>query len=122
MNSVKDRARSVLVVEDEWLIAEMISGELRDAGYAVVGPAPTTDRALALIAQGGVDAAVLDVNLNGAFCYALADALDARKIPYLFLTGYIRRDLPSAFRDRPMLPKPLSPDALHREVAALLAA
>ncbi len=114
------RKSSVLVVEDEWLIAQMIAAELKEAGYAIVGPAASLDVALTLIAGGGFDAAVLDVNLNGTQCFPLAEALDAKGVPYLFLTGYIQRDLPAPYRHRPTLPKPMGANALVTGVAALL--
>ena len=56
---------SILIVEDEPLIAMMIEDFLDVLGKAVAGTADTVETALAVIAEGGVDAAILDVNLRG---------------------------------------------------------
>jgi len=52
----------VLVVEDEYFVAEEITRALEDRGAKVIGPAPTMADALTLISDGPLDAAILDIN------------------------------------------------------------
>jgi CheY-like chemotaxis protein len=81
--------RRVLVVEDEYLIATTLQEWLENAGFVVVGPVPSVEKALKLIdSETVINAAVVDVNLGGVFAYAVADRLLARKIPFVFTSGY----------------------------------
>ena len=83
------RDRRILVVEDEYLIAMTLADALQNAGSIVVGPVPSVDGAIEKIeSEPLIDAAVLDVNLGGALVYAVADMLLARKIPFVFTSGY----------------------------------
>lgn len=100
--------RSVLVVEDEYLFADDLAQTLEEAGAKVVGPVPTVESALALIAGGAeIDMAVLDANLHGEFSWSVADLLTERAVPILFVTGYDSHFLPSRFRHRATLGKPI---------------
>lgn len=79
----------ILVVEDEYMLAEHVADALRAQGATIAGPAGSVRDALALVEQGEtVDAAVLDVNLRGDRVYPVADALLARGVPIVFATGY----------------------------------
>jgi CheY-like chemotaxis protein len=83
------RDRSILVVEDEYLIAMNLQDGLESAGSVVLGPVPSVEKAIKKIeSEARIDAAVLDVNLGGAFAYPVADMLVARKIPFVFTSGY----------------------------------
>jgi CheY-like chemotaxis protein len=83
------RDRRILVVEDEYLIALSLQDALETAGSVVVGPVPSVEKAIQTIdAESHIDAAVLDVNLGGALAYSVADKLIARKIPFVFTSGY----------------------------------
>jgi CheY-like chemotaxis protein len=103
----------VLVAEDRSLIAAQVAGALRRAGCTVVGPVATLPSALA-IARGSeaVDAAVLDIDLRGEPAYPVAEALRARGVPFLFLTGFGALVIPDPWRDAPRLEKPFAPPAL----------
>jgi CheY-like chemotaxis protein len=84
----------VLLVEDEFLIAEDLASVLSAAGATVVGPAYTVAGALSLIESGdALDGAVLDVNLKGEAVFPVADALLSRSIPFVFTTGYDKQYL-----------------------------
>jgi CheY-like chemotaxis protein len=72
------------------------------------------DRALDLARGALIDAAVLDVNVNGNDSYAVADALRARAIPFVFATGYGTKELAERFRDSPITQKPFHRDDLER--------
>ncbi|ACI58428.1 DNA-binding NtrC family response regulator [Rhizobium leguminosarum] len=98
----------VLVVEDEFMLAEDLSQELADAGAIVIGPAQSLERAVELLATSdGLDAAVLDVNLHGEPVYPVADTLVERHIPFVFTTGYDRSVLPVRFKSIGCCAKPV---------------
>lgn len=105
--------RRVLVVEDDYFIAEDLRCSLEAEGVEVIGPAATVEAALRLIEQDpGFDGAVLDVNLGGEMSYAIADALTARAIRYVFTTGYEAGHLPARFGGVILCEKPLDPGRL----------
>ncbi|MBB4237942.1 response regulator [Rhizobium esperanzae] len=92
------RGCRVLVVEDEFILAEELSQELAEAGAVVIGPAPSLERAIELVAApDDVDIAVLDVNLRGNPVYPIADSLLERHVPFVFTTGYDVSALPARF-------------------------
>jgi DNA-binding response OmpR family regulator len=106
----------VLVVEDEAILAIDIAGQLTDAGFEIVGPAPSVAKALRLIEEVGCDIAVLDFNLRDETAEPLACELQARGTPFLFMSGVSRDRLPQWCGGAVLLPKPIRLDAL---VAAL---
>ncbi|WP_334656926.1 response regulator [Sphingomonas panaciterrae] len=101
------RDRRVLVVEDEYFIADAMQRGLKKEGAIVLGPAPSVAEALALIDSQPVDAAILDLNLGDEKAFPVADVLQARDIPFLFTTGYDASDVPPAWRHVPRLEKPV---------------
>jgi CheY-like chemotaxis protein len=106
----------VLVVEDEMLVLMMIEDMLADLGCKSVTSAATVDKALALIDEQAFDVAMLDMNLNGNDSHAVAEALAARGIPFLYSTGNTSASLRDRYTDRPVLKKPFR----HEELAAIL--
>jgi CheY-like chemotaxis protein len=115
-------ARTVLIVEDEWLIAELLQEVLIGAGYQVLGPASRVREALQLLEDSQPDIAVLDVSLRGETSFDLARALAKRSIPFIFMTGHVSNDLLAEFKGRPLLNKPVDDAKLVSCVAKLLAA
>ncbi|MBZ9771619.1 response regulator [Mesorhizobium sp. CO1-1-8] len=113
-----DRPR-VLVVEDEWLIAEDVASRLRAAGYPVIGPVSSVAAARRLIDAGKVDVALLDIQLNGETSLPIAETLLARGIPFAFMTGFGPRDVPEPFRNCKFVPKPAGDAALLDTLADL---
>ncbi|SHI68917.1 CheY chemotaxis protein or a CheY-like REC (receiver) domain [Roseomonas rosea] len=114
--------RRVLVVEDEFFIADDLAEALRGAGAEVIGPVPTRERALDMVAGTGmIDFAVLDINLGGEAGYAVAEALSERGVPFVIATGYARGALPPRFRDVPHWEKPLDADVLVSVLSSLVA-
>jgi CheY-like chemotaxis protein len=109
--------RRVLVVEDEMLVAMLLSDILAELGCQVVGPAGDVARALALVGEAVLDCALLDVSLGGEEVFPVALALAARELPFVFVTGHAE-PLAPPFEDRPRLIKPYLPaevaDALRR--------
>lgn len=113
--------KRILLVEDDYMIAQDACAMLADAGVEVVGPLPGVAEALdALENQGPLDAAVLDVNLNGEMVFPIADALGKRGVPFIFLTGYDTWALPQRYAAHPTLQKPLGLQSLSKSVAPLL--
>jgi DNA-binding NtrC family response regulator len=98
--------RRVLVVEDEMMVAWLLEDMLAELGCAVVGPAGSVKQALAMIDAEAIDVAVLDVNLNGEMSYPIADALAARGVPFIFVTGYDKDRMLDGYRIFPVLQKP----------------
>lgn len=80
--------KRVLIVEDDSLVAMLIEEFLGDLGCSAIGPYGSVAMALEAIRSEALDLAVLDVNLAGEAAYPVADMLDARGIPFLFLSGY----------------------------------
>ncbi len=112
--------RRVLVVEDEYFIADDIARALRKLGAEVIGPLPSRDEALdAFSSQGRIDAAVLDINLRGEVIYPLADALRQRGVPFVFATGYDAASIPEPYRCVARWEKPFDPHALAAALPAL---
>jgi len=104
MDNAMNAGKRVLVVEDEFLVAEMIVDIVERTGAAVVGPAANIREALDLIGAGEVDAAVLDWNLAGEPGERVAEALAEADVPFVISTGY--GAVTGAFADRPLLSKP----------------
>jgi CheY-like chemotaxis protein len=113
--------RRVLVVEDEMLVLIMIEDMLADLGCASVIAAATVNQAIRLIEAQNFDVAMLDMNLNGNDSYAVAEALAARDVPFVFSTGYSGDDIRDGYRDRPVLKKPFMDKELVGILARLLA-
>lgn len=109
----------VLVVEDESLVAMMVEDCLIELGYEVAAVAPDVDAALAALQVGGIDCAMLDVNLGGTPSFPIAEALEARGIPYMFVTGYDGTAIPPNFRARHGLQKPFRMRELQQAMAGL---
>jgi CheY-like chemotaxis protein len=112
--------RRVLVVEDEYFIADDMARALQKLGAEVVGPVPTRDKALALVEAGRVDAAVLDINLRGQTVFPVADALRERGVPFVFATGYDPSTVPAEYQDVPRWEKPFDPQVLAKMLPSVV--
>jgi DNA-binding response OmpR family regulator len=112
-------APRIFVAEDEFLLAVMLEDDLRQNGFAVVGPFTRLEQAREAAATEDFDLALLDVNMNGQMAYPVADTLVARQIPFIFLTGYGRAALPEHLRGARCVPKPYDPAVLIEEVKRL---
>ncbi|CAN5529037.1 response regulator [soil metagenome] len=110
----------VLIVEDEMIVAWLLTDMLEEIGCTVVGPASTVAQAIKLIELEALDAATVDVNLNGELSYPVADALRARSIPFLFSTGYDRSRLHEGYQALPMLQKPYHHLELEKALIEML--
>jgi CheY-like chemotaxis protein len=111
--------KRILVVEDGPLVAFALAATLADAGCIVIGPAGTVAEAKRFIEEAQFDGALLDANLTGEAVDEVAAMLNRRNVPFAFVTGGAREDLPAAFSDAPMLAKPFAEKDLIATVARL---
>jgi PAS domain S-box-containing protein len=105
---------SIMLVEDEAIVALALNDALVDLGFSVLGPFAGVGEARLALQDAKIDAAILDVNLNGELVYSLADTLMARKIPFVFATGYGVESIEPRFSHVPVLQKPIEKDMLTR--------
>jgi DNA-binding response OmpR family regulator len=111
--------RRILIVEDEYFIAEDIAHALRQGGARVVGPTGDPDEAMRLLSGERIDVAVLDVNLHGEMVYPIAAELRSRGVPFMFATGYDQTHIPADYADVPRAAKPLNWRMLVQSISAL---
>ncbi|WP_129775801.1 response regulator [Peristeroidobacter soli] len=112
---------TVLVVEDDFIVAYDMQMMLEEQGARVLGPAHSLAEAKTLLAKEQPTVAVLDVNLNGEHVFPLADELRAKDVPFLFATAYADDDrlFPQAVRSAPRLAKPVLPNVLIAQLMRL---
>jgi CheY-like chemotaxis protein len=109
------KAERVLLVEDEYMIAQDMAYELEALGTEVVGPVGSVADALRLVdAEQAIDRAFLDINLGGERVYPVADLLIARGTRIVFTTGYDDSAIPSRYADVPRCGKPVTRSMLRR--------
>ena len=114
--------RRILVVEDDYMIAEGIAEMLSEAGAEALGPVPTVADAICLVAaEGRVDAALLDVNLRGERIWPVVDALLAREVPLVLSTGYDENTIPETYAHLPRCGKPATGQAIAHALVRMLA-
>lgn len=110
----------VMVVEDEPLIALEIMEAIAEAGYELCGPATSVREGLALIAESGCTAAILDVSLGRESAAPVAEQLRSNGIPFVVVSGYSTGQHPPAFIGAPYLSKPIDTVALVTALRAML--
>jgi DNA-binding response OmpR family regulator len=87
---------------------------LRELDFDVVGPFGSVREALAAIEHEPVDAGILDINLGGEMAYPIARTLQARKVPFVFMTGYGAETVAVPFPDARVFQKPLEREMLRQ--------
>jgi CheY-like chemotaxis protein len=112
---------SVLVLEDEYLIALDAEQILKELGAQEVVIAATLSEAEERASDGRIDLALLDVNINGQMSFGLARSLRARGVPVVFTTGYELKDrvLPD-LNPELCLSKPYTSERLRQVLSAAL--
>ena len=109
--------RRILVVEDEYFIAQDLQMLLQEIGAEPVGPVPTLQQALDLAGRTpALDGAILDVNLGGEMVWPLVDLLHERGIRIVLATGYSDLVIPSPYADLPRCEKPTKSRDLLRHL------
>jgi DNA-binding response OmpR family regulator len=118
------KGKRILLVEDEALVAMLVEDELLNAGAQIVGTASSVAEALRMIevamGNGGISAAVLDLNLDGELVWQVADALDELGVPFLFETGYAPGCNTGKYETAPVLHKPFGLQALISTIEGLV--
>ena len=103
------RGRRVLVVEDDYLLAQDLREQLMSWGAEMMGPVASVTEALALVEAGPApDMAMLDIGLGDEMVYPVAEALRTRGIPFVFATAYDAWVIPDAFAGVPVAQKPIA--------------
>jgi DNA-binding NtrC family response regulator len=114
--------KSVLIVEDEFLIGLMLIKEITRVGGTPLGPVTSVADALKEIECQPVDAVILDAKLVDGSAADLAACLDARGIPYVVVSGYDKENLPNGLRRAPFVAKPILVPVLIEAIEGLAAA
>jgi DNA-binding response OmpR family regulator len=110
----------VMVVEDEFIIADEIAAILEDSGHEVIGPFGSIEQAAAgLSVVDRPDCAILDANLRGKSSVPLAERLRELDVPFCLCTGYRSDDLRAIFGEVPVLQKPVNARALTAVIEAM---
>lgn len=113
--------KTILLVEDEFVLALALAADVKAAGYDVAGPCGSLDEAQALMNEHGIDAALLDIRLrDGGLSFELAERLAAQRIPFAFVTAYSSYLFPIAFSNAPVLNKPVTAGAIADMLKRLL--
>jgi DNA-binding response OmpR family regulator len=110
---------TVLIVEDEMIIALDLEQTLVAAGFATLGPARSVEAALPMIEQRNFDVALVDLELQGALATPVVQRLRDLAIPFAFITGFDREDLPEQFGTELVITKPWDPVDLVETVGRL---
>jgi CheY-like chemotaxis protein len=110
MRTKMSASHSILVVEDEPLIAMMLEDFLETLGHTVHASCESVDDAIAKAEEGGFDVAIVDVNLNGETAWPVARKLREKSIPFVIATGGHVEPPPSEFADVPTIDKPYTVD------------
>lgn len=103
--------KRILVVEDEYFIADGLSRHLKTSGADVLGPVPTVADALHLIGTEPLNGAILDIKLRDDLAFPVADALIERNVPFVFATGYGSDVIPERYAGIARCEKPSDPGA-----------
>ncbi|WP_126173514.1 response regulator [Altericroceibacterium xinjiangense] len=109
----KSRHPTVLVVEDEFIIALDLSETVKDIGFALEGPFADKENAFVAIDQEMPDCAILDVHTADGEVYPLADALSEAGVPIIFHSGHVMpHELSERYPEAQAVSKPCPPDQL----------
>ena len=113
MSAPSLRGVYVLIVEDNFVVADALRFMLTGFDAIVSAIVPSLAHASAALAVDRVDVAILDINLNGTSVVPLADDLRIQGIPFVFVSGYGDEELlPEQLRDRPRFDKPVEAERL----------
>jgi DNA-binding NtrC family response regulator len=106
----------VLIVEDEWLLANDLEKALKSFGAEAIALVGDLDDARAQLAGGRFDVGIIDINLRGQNAFGIADELHRQEIPFVFATGYSAEVIPTRFANVTRWEKPFDPHTLVRSV------
>jgi DNA-binding response OmpR family regulator len=113
--------RTILIVEDEPLIAMMLEDFLESLGHSIAGTCDSVEVAINHVEKGGFDLAILDVNLKGENVWPVASLLRERNVPFVIATGGHVDPPPPEFNDAPVIEKPYTVDRVTPAIDAAFA-
>lgn len=118
------KGRAILVVEDEFFLADDLTQILTEHGACVVGPVGDVPAGLRLLAERSrpPDAAIVDIKLRDGNSYRIAEQLSAQSVPFVFATAYDPGSVRADFRTTPFLMKPVDPRELLTSLVSLMVA
>ena len=99
--------KRILIVEDEYYLAEDCAQEIVRHGMQVVGPIGKVESALQTLAQDGPDGAIIDLNLQGELAFKVVQALRDRGVPFIVYTGYSKLAFPERLAETVIVEKPM---------------
>lgn len=115
------KPKSILIVEDEPLIAMMLEDFIESLGHCVSGTCDSVGEALDKVGEGGFDLAILDIHLNGENVWPVAGRLSAQNIPFVVATGGHVEPPPAEFKDVVVIEKPYTIERVSAVIGAALA-
>jgi len=122
LHSVNDlnlfNGKRILVVEDEYFLADETRRQLVRLNSTVVGPTATVEEALSLIEAQKIDGAILDIHLGDELVFPVAEKLDGLDIPFVFATGYDASVVPDRFSGFLLCEKPTELGKIARALFA----
>lgn len=113
-------AKRILVVEDDYFQANAVAEMLTEQGVKLVGPFREAAEGFRYCCPGLIDGAILDVNVKDGTSFSIADILLRERIPFMFLTGYDRKVIPSRFKSVPHYLKPFVGQDVPTALALIL--
>jgi hypothetical protein len=113
-------AKQILVVEDEVLIGVYLEGLIHELGCVCIGPIVKLSEAIEQAQTAIVDAAILNLIVDGQPAYAVAEILDRRGIPFGFASGVVHASILPDWATRPRVDKPYSLQGVQRLIETLL--
>lgn len=111
--------KRILLIEDEYYIADDLRRILEAAGAEVVGPFASLAKAHEALDEGLFDCAFIDLNLHGESAASIADRLRESGKSFAIATGYGSGSVPQHLKDMPRVEKPFAPAALLEMVGRL---
>jgi CheY-like chemotaxis protein len=111
----------VLVVVDDAIVALDLQRLLHEAGYRVIGPATTVGEIQRMIQRGDIDCGILDLDVDRRAPLPIADLLAFADVPFVYLTTGVLGPVPARHRQRPVVEKPFTREALLAAVEKAMA-
>jgi DNA-binding response OmpR family regulator len=109
----------IIIVEDDYYQAHDCKQMLQLAGAKVVAVTAVVPDLPGLLVEGPIDAALIDINLGRSHTFDFARELQARAIPFAFLTGYDAGILPDDLAASVCISKPADLDRVISVIAGL---
>jgi DNA-binding response OmpR family regulator len=111
----------IVILEDDYYQAHDSKNTLEDADATVIKVTASVPDLEALVADGGIDAVLIDINLGRGLSFDFARELKRSRIPFLFLTGYDAGMLPEDLAGSAYISKPADRARIVAGLANLLA-